>query len=146
MIPISIRHIENIIKADKIIVQQTNEPFRVNGEVLAEIYIKILAKRAEINDMSIRDRDKIIKFTAFLISEIAFQQPFTEGNKRTGFAFGKWYLSQNGYSLPIEMSDDKELTQQEAEWRFVIKEIPELFENDDRVSKLIQLLNRDVVP
>ncbi len=53
--------------------------------------------------------DDFIKKASYLMAIISWQQPFLDGNKRTGLVSAIKFLRENGYSLDMPREDQKEI-------------------------------------
>ncbi len=92
--------IELIIKFNKIIVQSGGEPFSVDREKLKQIFDSV---NNDFDAQKFPDkRVRIIKKASIIMSRISWEQPFSQGNKRTCLAEGIVFLKRNGFSLRLE--------------------------------------------
>ena len=88
------KDIEEVIEVNKLICSYDNEPHGVNMETLNSIFDKVNS----FNDISDR-RTRIIKKATHVLAGISYNQPFTEGNRRTSHYLVKNFLGRNLYQL-----------------------------------------------
>lgn len=90
--------IDDIIDANKFVVEKRGVEFDVDLDILADIVFKLNNNYNHISNK----QERILKQTAYLIGAITFKQPFFDGNKTTALLLGIYWLRRNGYDLPIE--------------------------------------------
>ncbi len=97
--------IEEIIQENKDLVEGRGEPFGVNKEKLLEVFSRLNS----FNDIT-NKRNRTIKKSSHILAMLAWQQPFSEGNKEIALSVAKLFLRRNGLDLPIRtLEDEKEL-------------------------------------
>jgi prophage maintenance system killer protein len=84
-----------IINANKKIVDENGEPFEVNEYKLR----KILSNTNDTFNAVSNMKNRIILKTSIFISHICFCQPFSQGNKRTALTCMLNYLHGNGFTI-----------------------------------------------
>jgi prophage maintenance system killer protein len=90
--------IDDIIDANKFVVEKRGVEFDVDLDILVNIVFKL---NNDYNHIS-NKQERIMKQTAYLMGSITFKQPFFDGNKTTSLLLGINWLRQNGYDLPLE--------------------------------------------
>ena len=125
---ISDEEIELVIKFNKITVRRGGEPFSVDREKLKQIFDSV--NRDFGAQKYPEKRLRIIKKVSLIMGRISWEQPFSQGNKRTCLALGIVFLKRNGFILPL-----KKVNVQIYE--LLVKTI-EKFENDDTVTSEIE--------
>lgn len=94
--------IDDVIQFNKDIVEERGQPFSVNYERLSRVFSNVNL----FNNMPSK-RERIIRKASHIFGGIAWQQPFSEGNKETALALTKLFLRRNGFDLPIITRNDK---------------------------------------
>ena len=127
--------IQEVIEVNKLIVSHDNEPHGVTMDILNGIFNRVNS----FNDIANR-RERIIKKSTYILAGISYQQPFTEGNRRTSYYLLKSFLGRNGYILrpynPEEKDTLADLLKRTAEQKF---------ENDPTIyTEVEQYLTRKV--
>jgi len=97
------KDIEEVIEVNKLICSYDNEPHGVNMETLNSIFDKVNS----FNDISDR-RTRIIKKATHVLAGISYNQPFTEGNRRTSHYLVKNFLGRNLYQLRFYNSKEED--------------------------------------
>lgn len=128
--------IEEIVKFNRQIVRFRGEPFDVDREKLTEIFQSVN------NDFDAQyypnKRIRIVKKVSVIIGRIAWEQPFTEGNKETCLGVGVMFLRRNGFTLPLKQTKIDV-------YKLLNKTIMK-FENDPTIiSEVESFLNKYVV-
>ncbi len=93
----SAAEIDEIIQYNKKIVEEENDSFEVDIDVLHSIFDKVNNSYEKEVDKKIR----IIKKATRILAGIAFNQPFNEGNKRTATIVTFVFLNRNGFDIPL---------------------------------------------
>lgn len=102
---LSSEDIEEIIQENKDLVEGRGEPFGVNRERLLEVFSRLNSFNHITNK-----RDRTIKKATHILAMLAWQQPFSDGNKEIALSVAKLFLRRNGFDLPIRtLEDEKEL-------------------------------------
>lgn len=97
--------INNVIRVDKHICTHRNEPFGCVTERLFAVF-------NQVNSFNnIKDKkERIIKKAAHLLGGIVWQQPFSNGNKRTALAVTIHFLRKNGFTISLKTrKEEKEM-------------------------------------
>ena len=105
--------IDVIIKINKRIIELWNqrhsdrpEFLDVGTDRIEEVLNKV---KSVANDLEFEDM--LIEKSAYLIGGLAWNQPFSGGNKRTAILTGTVFLLQNGFRLNIPQNKNPELRQ-----------------------------------
>lgn len=94
--------IEAIIRDNKRLVEQRDEPFCVVKDRLENVFSKVNS----YNDMQ-NKRERIIRKASYILGGITYQQPFCEGNRETALTHTILFLRNNGFDLPLDTKEDK---------------------------------------
>lgn len=135
--------IDNIIKANKHLVQHRGESFGVNEEKLLSVINTVNTTNVPAdNDVTraLFKRKRIIKKASLLLAGIAYNQPFNNGNKATSYVITKHYLRKNGYSLILKTKEE------EKELFVLLDTIVMKFEGEDIVSDAEAYLDNKITP
>ncbi|MBM3903944.1 MAG: Fic family protein [Thaumarchaeota archaeon] len=135
--------IDNIIKANKHLVQHRGESFGVNEEKLSDVINTVNTTNVPAdNDVTraLFKRKRIIKKASLLLAGIAYNQPFNNGNKATSYVITKHYLRKNGYSLILKTKEE------EKELFVLLDTIVMKFEGEDIVSDAETYLDNKITP
>lgn len=135
--------IDNIIKANKHLVQHRGESFGVNKEKLLDVINTVNTTNAPADNDIIRTlfkRKRTIKKASLLLAGITYHQPFNNGNKATAFVITKHFLRKNGYSLSLKTIEE------EKELFLLLERIVLKFEGMDIASEAEAYLDNKVIP
>jgi prophage maintenance system killer protein len=135
--------IDNIIKANKHLVQHRGESFGVNEEKLLDVINTVNITNAPADSDIARilfKRKRIIKKASLLLAGIAYHQPFSNGNKATAYVVTKHFLRKNGYSLTLKTKEE------EKELFLLLDSIVMKFEGEDIASDAEAYLDKKVIP
>jgi len=125
---ISDEEVELVIRFNEITVLKAGEPFGVDREKLEQIFDSV---NQDFGAQKYPEkRLRIIKKVSVIMGRISWEQPFSQGNKRTCLALGTVFLKRNGFILPLKKVNVQI-------YKLLVKTI-EKFENDDTVTSEIE--------
>lgn len=99
-----------LIDTNEKLLSRWNETHQANSQPIeTRPEIDDIIPMVEKYDKKNMNLDDFIKKASYLMAIISWQQPFLDGNKRTGLVSTIKFLRENGYSLDMPREDQKEI-------------------------------------